>query len=85
MFLANADTSLIVAMYALIASEFRNLSDRPWLLTIYTLGYSVALPAVSYSLCTIKEIRTLYTISMELRVMPSDVKNRFWSLTAYLV
>lgn len=85
MFLANADTSLVVATYASIASEFRNLSDGSLLLTIYTLGYSVALPAVSYSLCTVKETRTSYTISMELRAMPSDVKNRFWSLTAYLV
>ena len=84
MFLANADSSLVVATYASIASEFRNLSDGPWLLAIYTLGYNVALPAVSYSLCTIKETRTSYTISVELRAMPSDVKKRCWLLTAYL-
>lgn len=46
-FLANADTSLVVATYSSIASEFHNLGDGPWLLTVYTLGYSIALPAVS--------------------------------------
>ncbi|MCJ1230460.1 hypothetical protein MMC12_007134 [Toensbergia leucococca] len=44
-FLVNADTSLVVATYPAIASEFRNLSEGPWMLTGYTLGFSVALPA----------------------------------------
>ena len=48
-FLANADTSLVVATYPSIASEFRDLGNGPWLLTVYTLGTSIALPAVSYS------------------------------------
>ena len=46
-FVANADTSLVVATYPSIASEFRDLGEGPWLLTVYTLGFSVALPAVS--------------------------------------
>ena len=40
------DTSLVVATYSSIASEFGNLSEGPWLLTSYLLGYSVALPVV---------------------------------------
>ncbi|MCJ1230374.1 hypothetical protein MMC12_007047 [Toensbergia leucococca] len=44
-FLVNADTSLVVATYPTIASEFRNLPEGPWMLTGYTLGFSVALPA----------------------------------------
>ena len=46
-FLVNADTSLVVATYPTIASEFKNLTQGPWMLTGYTLGFSVALPAVS--------------------------------------
>jgi len=44
-FIANADTSLVVATYGSIASEFNSLASGPWLLTGYTLGYSIALPA----------------------------------------
>ena len=47
-FLANADTSLVVATHGSIALEFNSFSSSPWLLTGYTLGYSVALPAVRY-------------------------------------
>ena len=46
-FIANADTSFVIATYASIASEFGNVSRGPWLLVGYTLGYSVALPIVS--------------------------------------
>ena len=46
-FLANADTSLVVATYASIASEFKNQADGPLVLTAYQLGYSVALTVVS--------------------------------------
>ncbi|KAK0513525.1 hypothetical protein JMJ35_004511 [Cladonia borealis] len=42
-FLANADTSLVVATYTSIASEFKNQADGALVLTAYQLGYSVAL------------------------------------------
>ena len=46
-FLANGDTSFVVATYTSIASEFKELGAASWLLTAYTFGYSVALPVVS--------------------------------------
>ena len=46
-FIANADTSFVIATYTSIASEFGDVSRGPWLLVSYTLGYSVALPVVS--------------------------------------
>ena len=47
-FLANADTCLVLATYTSVASEFRNLADGPLILTAYQLGYSVALTVVSF-------------------------------------
>lgn len=47
-FIASADDSLVIAIYGAISSEFGNLSDGPFLMTGYTLGYSVALPVVGY-------------------------------------
>ena len=46
-FLPNADTSLVVATYSSIASEFNNQADGTLILTAYQLGYSVALTVVS--------------------------------------
>ncbi|KZF26756.1 putative transporter [Xylona heveae TC161] len=43
-FLAGGDESLVISMYGEVASEFQNLTDGPWLMTGYTLGYCVALP-----------------------------------------
>lgn len=48
-FLANADTSLVLATYASIASEFENQADGPLVLTAYQLGYSIALTVVRLS------------------------------------
>lgn len=42
--LANADDSFVYATYETIASEYKRLSDAPFLLTAYNLGYCVALP-----------------------------------------
>lgn len=36
----------MVATYASIASSFQRSSEGPWLLTMYTFGYIVALPVV---------------------------------------
>ena len=44
--LANADDSFVYATYETIASEYKRLSDAPFLLTAYNLGYCVALPVV---------------------------------------
>ncbi|KAI9791588.1 MAG: hypothetical protein M1816_003674 [Peltula sp. TS41687] len=46
-FLANADDSFVIATYDTIASHYQQVSDAPWLLTAYNLGYLVALPVVS--------------------------------------
>lgn len=45
-FLANVDTSLIVATYTSIASAFHQSTEASWLLTAYFLGYIVAPPVV---------------------------------------
>ena len=36
----------MVATYASIASSFHRSSEGPWLLTMYTFGYIIALPVV---------------------------------------
>lgn len=46
-FLANADDSFVMATYQTIASQYQQLSDAPFLLTAYNLGYCIALPVVS--------------------------------------
>lgn len=46
-FIASADETLVLAIYGAISSDFENLSDGPFLMTGYTLGYCVALPMVS--------------------------------------
>lgn len=54
-FIAHADEMLVLTTYETIASQFQDLSNGPWLLTGYTLGYCVALPVVSsltFSTCS---------------------------------
>lgn len=46
-FLANLDTSFVIATYSSISSEFNQASRGPWILIAYNLGYSVLLPVVS--------------------------------------
>ena len=41
----------MVATYASIASSFQRSAEGPWLLTMYTFGYIVALPVVCFRLC----------------------------------
>ena len=45
----SVDEQLVIATYGAIASEFQNLSDGPWLLTSYNLGYCIALPMVGHT------------------------------------
>ena len=43
---ASADESLVIAIYGAISSDFRDLSEGPFLMTAYTLGYCIGLPVV---------------------------------------
>ena len=45
-FLANADSSLLIATSATIASEFQELTRASWLLTSYALATCAAQPLV---------------------------------------
>ena len=45
-FLAHADSSLVIATYGQIASSFDASAEASWLLTSFLMGYTVALPIV---------------------------------------
>jgi hypothetical protein len=49
-FVANADTSLVLATYGEISSEFEALESSSWLLTGYMLSMCGAQPLVSHSI-----------------------------------
>lgn len=46
--MASADESLMISMYSIVGSDLRRLHEASWLLISYNLGYSIALPIVSY-------------------------------------
>lgn len=50
MFIASADSSIVIAANTQIASEFQRLSDASWLVTSYSLAQCACQPLVSVSI-----------------------------------
>lgn len=48
-FLALADESFVISTHDDIAGSFHQMSVGPWLLTVYSLGYTISLPTVGAS------------------------------------